>query len=71
MDIIGALAELGAVTIGIIVVLIIAFFVALILIPAFFALIFGFVVFLFTNPLGWGLLVILIVGLCCCAVVGD
>jgi len=71
MDIIESLAELGAVTIGIIVVLIIAFFVALFLIPAFFALVAAFVVFLFYNPIGWALLVILVAGICCCSVAGN
>ncbi len=71
MKIIDALAELGAVTIGIIVVLIIAFFVALFLIPAFFVIVYGFVFFLFTNPIGWAILVILVAGVCCCAIVGD
>lgn len=71
MDIIESLAELGAVTIGIIVVLIIAFFAAIFLIPAFFALVVAFVAFLFYNPIGWALLVILVAGICCCAVTGN
>ncbi|MDO9627307.1 MAG: hypothetical protein Q7I96_06765 [Methanobacteriaceae archaeon] len=67
MKIIDTLAELGAFTIGVIVLIIAILIIALFLIPAFLALVVGFVLFLFTNPVGWALLVILIAGFCCCA----
>lgn len=64
---IDAIAELGAFAIGLIVLIIVVLIVALFLIPAFLAAVVGFVLFLFTNPFGWALLVVMIAGFCCCA----
>ncbi|QUH22444.1 hypothetical protein HYG87_01030 [Methanobacterium alkalithermotolerans] len=62
-----ALAEIGAVTIGIIVVIIVAAVAVLFLVPAVLILLIGFLSFLLNNPLGWVILAVLIVGICCCA----
>jgi hypothetical protein len=63
----GFLAELGATAIGIIVVVIVAVFLVIFLVPALLAILLGFLSFLVSNPIGWIILVLLIVGFCCCA----